>query len=334
VKIILSALLAVFVTCDQVAHAKSETITIHAPQFFPWLKKPIYQKLFELFEAEGGRLLCVGGAVRDGLIKRAHNDIDFKTDLPFEKIVQILRRLRLPVFYTLKSKSYHALKTYIHGQIIDIVSTSGRPFESIFEFSTSPIDKFFLDKNGNITSYDHGLSILLNLNTLQKFKVNVSDPMRFFKMHARYFPNYQLQGCKHEDFLGIKKFSDRKNLREFLKILSFPAPDKTVTLMQQTGFLDFLFEREISLNSFQKLRQWEKRMGKILAPEVRFFVLTEGKFLSPHLQCSIEQLWLLTNLQESPETLAHLEKFSPQLKQIHRDALAFFSSPEGKRFRK
>ena len=54
---------------------------------------PVIDELGELFEAAGHELALVGGPVRDAMLGRRHNDLDFATSARPEETERILQAL-------------------------------------------------------------------------------------------------------------------------------------------------------------------------------------------------------------------------------------------------
>ena len=57
---------------------------------FEFLKNPSVVRLFDLFEKENKRLYIVGGAVRNAMLGKEINDIDFATATKPDDVIQIL----------------------------------------------------------------------------------------------------------------------------------------------------------------------------------------------------------------------------------------------------
>ena len=259
----------------------------------------ITDSLLQLVDQLDGHAFFVGGCVRDFLMHRPIHDIDMATPLTPQQVQEKLADTSIRIIPT---GIAHGTLTLLlqDGHTVEITSyrqdirTDGR--HAVVQFGTDmksdamrrdlTINALYMDINGQIFDYTDGRRDLK-----QKYVRFIGDAdtriredalrllrfYRFYGLFARATPDKSaLHACrKHKKLL--QNISAERIKDEFFKILSLPAPYKTLHLMQQGGILHQIFTYPVDMNDLRHLIAQEKRAGKQASALFRAWVLSKGQ---------------------------------------------------------
>ena len=228
-----------------------------------WIHDLDLQAIFHMFTEAGYKIYCVGGCVRNSLLKEPIEDVDLATTARPSEIIKLA-----------KSKGLKSIPTgFSHGTVTiicnkksfelttfrDDIKTDGRHAEIVFsndilidaQRRDFTINALYANSNGDI------LDPLNNLKDIKSKTVRfINDPnkrilednlriLRFFRFHAWYGnPNQGLhrdglKACR-ENREKIKSLSKERIGAELKKLLSAPNPEPALLAMKTTGVLEIV----------------------------------------------------------------------------------------------
>ena len=209
---------------------------------FEFLKNPSVVRLFDLFEKENKRLYIVGGAVRNAMLGKEINDIDFATATKPDDVLQILLKNNIEV--DVKGMKFVTITAMMDCQRFDITTfrkdtyARGSRFPEIicskklrddFIRRDFTVNAIYIDRTGRIIDLGNGVEDLKNgvVKFIIKPKKSVFlDPLRilrYFRFCSLYFYNNfdepSLRACLTK-LNKIRRLLPRKKIKsELAKIL-------------------------------------------------------------------------------------------------------------------
>lgn len=220
-------------------------------------QNPIVKNIFEKIAESGGRILIVGGIVRDTLLQKTWSDFDFEVyHLSFDQLQQILAQFG-PVSFVGKSFGVLRLHTLDADWSIPRKDSSGRKPKVDLDPNMSFVDAF---KRRDLTVNAMGIDVLsgelidpygglydLEHKVLRAPDVSffVQDPLRLFRvmqfmarLHMK--PDAQLNAvCRTMD---ISTISTERIDEEFKKLfLKSDRPSLGISWLKEIGRFEEIF---------------------------------------------------------------------------------------------
>ena len=234
---------------------------------FEFLKNPSVIKLFDLFEKENKRLYIVGGAVRDALLGKKINDIDFATATKPDKVLQILQDNNIEV--DLKGMKFGTVRAIIDDEKFDITTfrkdsyVRGSRFPEVvyskklrddFSRRDFTLNAIYVDRFGRIIDLGGGLEDLKNgvVKFIMKPKKSVFLDclriLRYFRFCSLYFYNNfdedSLNACLSK-FYRVTSLPKKKIKYELAKILQGEGADIIIDIWRKN---DILYDMDLYID--------------------------------------------------------------------------------------
>lgn len=232
---------------------------------FEFLKNPLVVKLFDLFEKENKRLYIVGGAVRNAMLGKEINDIDFATATKPDEVLQILLKNNIEV--DVKGMQFGTITAMINDERFDITTfrkdtyARGSRFPEIicskklrddFIRRDFTINAIYIDRTGRIIDLGNGIEDLKNgiVKFIIKPKKSVFlDPLRilrYFRFCSLYcynnFDEASLKACLTR-LNKIKRLLPRKKIKyELAKILQGEGRDIILDIWRKNDVISNIEE--------------------------------------------------------------------------------------------
>ncbi|MBC7463065.1 MAG: CCA tRNA nucleotidyltransferase [Actinobacteria bacterium] len=291
------------------------------------LRAPLASSLADVFKAAGFRLALVGGPVRDAILGRLGNDLDFTTDAPPETSKKILSRWAENVWDT--------------G--IAFGTVAGRRGDTTVEVTTYRSDEYTTDSRKPGVTYGESLEVDLSR---RDFTVNAmaleltkgapefidpfnglhdlsqkllrtpggaetsfsDDPLRM--MRAARFAS-QLDFTVADDVLhAMKEMAGRLSIisherirDEFTKILMSHNPRIGITMLVDTGLADFVVSEIPKLRLEIDEHHHHKDVYEHSLTVLEQAIVQEGRLGGPNL---VLRLAALLHDIGKPKTRAHI----------------------------
>lgn len=223
-----------------------------------WLTSAATQAVFDAFEAKGIALYCVGGCVRNALLRRPVADVDMCTPAPPETVQRICSDAGLKTIPT--GISHGTITAVSEGSTFEIttfrkdVETDGR--HAIVAFSGDieddarrrdfTINALYADRAGTVVDPLNGLPDLhagrLRFidDPVARIREDYLRILRFFRFYARFAqesPDPDTLDAIARNTDGIAHLSSERVTAELLNLLGAPDPSQSIAIMQQTGVL-------------------------------------------------------------------------------------------------
>lgn len=225
----------------------------------PWQAREGLARLLAALDAAEGRTRYVGGAVRDTLADIPVSDLDLATALPPEEAT---RRIRQAGFKAVPTGIAHGTVTAVlHGWPVEVttlrrdVSTDGRRATVAFtddwredaarrDFTINALSAD--PASGRIHDYFGGVDDLAagRVRFIGEPYARIAEDhlriLRFFRFQARFgrhAPDAPALAACTERANDLMALSRERIAAEWLKLLDFPDPVATVTLMIGHGIL-------------------------------------------------------------------------------------------------
>lgn len=242
--------------------------------------------LFNVFYKENFTIKCVGGCVRDALLDKKSDDIDFATNAIPEQIQNILIKNNIHYFNSgLKHGTITAVFNKTSYEITTLRSDTkcdGR--HAIVEFTDDwkldasrrdfTFNALYADQDGNIYDYFNGINDLLNgvlkfigdpLSRIQEDYLRILRAFRFYNRYCdKPMDGNTLEIIKSQAF-NIEKLSGERIQSEIIKLLSDYIPNKTIDVLNQIhslGLSKYIFLKDsvdfAYLLFCENLDAWEK----------------------------------------------------------------------------
>lgn len=225
----------------------------------PWRHRPGLDNLLTALDAAGGKARYVGGAVRDGLLGLAVNDLDIATTLAPQDVLDRLKAAEIKAVPT--GIDHGTITAVIAGWPVEIttlrrdVSTDGRRATIAYtddwredaarrDFT---INALYADPlSGEITDYFGGVADLeaRRLRFIGDADARIAEDhlriLRYFRFQARFgsepADEEAIDACR-ELAATLKGLSRERVGWELQNLLALPDPSATVARMAELGVL-------------------------------------------------------------------------------------------------
>lgn len=287
-----------------------------------WLTRAATQRLFRALETAGYQAYAVGGCVRDSLLRRPVNDIDFATSARPVDVLSVA-----------KEHGFHAVPTGIdHGTVTIViddvphevttfrrdVATDGRRAtiafaDSILEDACRrdfTMNALYVDRQGNVLDPIGGLTDLKSRrirfieNASERIREDYLRSLRFFRFHAWYGDpkigfDTDAMAAIAENLAGIATLSRERIGAEILKLLGADNPAPAVAGMRSTGVLGMILPGSEDY-AVAPLVHLEAELG-VTPDAMRRLAVLGGKHLRSRLRLSRKQTEKLKAIRSATE---------------------------------
>jgi poly(A) polymerase len=265
-----------------------------------WLDNAATQRVFEVFEANGVEVFCVGGCVRNTLLGVPVSDVDMCTAVRPERVAEICDAAGLKVVPTGLS----------HGTVTAI--SSGTPFEittfrkdvetdgrrAVVAFSERMEDDarrrdftmnaLYCTRDGNVIDPLGGLGDLragrvrFIEDPQQRIREDYLRILRFFRFFARFAkeaPDPDTLDAITRNLDGLSHVSVERITSELVSLLSVPNPAPATALLQRVGALTIVLPGA-DTTCLAPLVDIEEMMGLAPDPLPRLAILASDETLA------------------------------------------------------
>lgn len=251
-----------------------------------WLKQGALPALLDVLDRDGEEARVVGGAVRNGLLGFAVNEIDVATTALPEVVV---RRVTAAGFKAVPTGIEHGTITVVIGKHPYEVTTLRKDVETYgrhakVEFGRDwagdahrrdfTINALSVTRDGTVYDYASGLADLAERrvrfigDARQRIQEDYLRILRFFRFHAAYGHNHPdgegLAACILERE-GLEQLSRERVRMELMKLLVAPRAGATMAVMAHAGLLLRVLGGVPYLASFENLAKVEAALA--LSPD-------------------------------------------------------------------
>lgn len=237
--------------------------------------------LFQIFRHSGYEIRYVGGCVRDALLRKKSDDIDFSTNARPEKMQEIFRKNNVHYF---NSGLKHGTITAVFNKTCYEITTlrydtnhTGRHatveytdnWELDAERRDFTFNALYCDESGKIYDYFNGIEDLKNRklhfigDCEQRIQEDYLRILRAFRFNNRYCDG----NFSDEIIEAFKKFSDKiQNLsgeriqQEITKLISEVKIEnlKMLDFINSTGISKYVFDRnEVDFSILERMIQFK-----------------------------------------------------------------------------
>ncbi len=260
-----------------------------------WLKTKETKKLFAVLPEGSARF--VGGCVRNALLGEAVADYDIATTIAPHDVAALLKSAKISVHET--GLAHGTLTAVVDGTVYEIttlrrdVSTDGRRATIAFTDDWTEdakrrdftINALYADLDGKV--YDptgQGLDdikvpkIRFVGNARGRIEEDYLRILRFFRFNAWYGQDKAmdadgLTACR-ELKAGLKTLSSERIWSELKKLLSAPAPFRTVNVMSVNGILETLLPEASNAQGLQLMCALEQQRHLAADPYLRLMAMS------------------------------------------------------------
>jgi len=282
-----------------------------------WLKQGALPRLLDVLDRDGEEARVVGGAVRNGLLGMAVNEIDVATTAPPEEVT---RRVTAAGFKAVPTGIDHGTITVVIGKHPYEVTTLRKDVETYgrhakVEFGRDwagdahrrdfTINAFSVTRDGAVYDYANGLADLEARrvrfigDARQRIREDYLRILRFFRFHAAYGHNHPdaegLAACILERD-GLAQLSRERVRMEMMKLLVASRAGPTLAAMAHAGLLLRVLGGVPYLAGFENMAKVEAALA--LAPDATRRLAALGVAIAE----DAERLWQklrLTNAEHA-----------------------------------
>ncbi|XP_066597745.1 CCA tRNA nucleotidyltransferase 1, mitochondrial-like [Prorops nasuta] len=200
--------------------------------------KPGFNQLFQIFKKNNFELRIVGGAVRDFLLGKEPNDLDFATNATMYEMKRMFDKQAITLIHETKEK-YGIITAKMNDKEvyeittlkINIASKTGRKWEMDASTRDLTINAMFLDLSGNVYDYFYGFDDLKKKkvvfvgNPVQRIRADYLRIFRYFRFygliadHPNNHDNTTINAIK-QTISGLNKIHGERIWSEWEKILN------------------------------------------------------------------------------------------------------------------
>ncbi len=266
----------------------------------PWMGAAGPRAIWAALKAAGGEARIVGGAVRDALLGRKIEDIDFASNLPPDAMVEAFEKAGLRVVPTglahgtvtvvVNEKGYEvtSLRRDLEtdGRRAKVVSTDRWEEDAARRDLT--FNALYLDSSGQLYDFTGGRADLAAGRVRfigdprQRIAEDYLRILRFFRFWAQmssperpFSPDLEaLKACR-EMAPNAKKLSVERVWREFSRLLTADNPVSVIAFMEKEGVVSHFLEGRLRLDRLDSLINAEKSHGFTPDPIRRLAALLE-----------------------------------------------------------
>lgn len=239
-----------------------------------WLAAAAVRRLFREFAASGVEIRAVGGAVRDALLGRAVNDIDFAVSAPPEVVERVGVAAGFKVVPT--GRGHGTLTLVVDGRPFEVtslredVATDGR--HAVVRFGTDWVADAerrdftinSLSVNGDGEVYDpldaYADVVARRVRFIGDADRRIAEDrlraLRFFRFHAQIgegTPDAEGLAATIRARHDLATLSAERVGQEVRKIVLAPRAAATIEIMQDAGILPLVFAGVSYLPAFSRL---------------------------------------------------------------------------------
>ena len=263
-----------------------------------WLFAPETAAVMQALKTSGGTPRYVGGCVRDALLDRKVNDVDFAIDVDPNTIIRVLTNADIRVIPT---GFAHGTLTAVKGRrsfevtaLREDTHTDGRRAQVVFTKDWKKdasrrdftMNALYADSDGTVHDF-LGSGISDALARRVRFIGSASDRiqedylriLRLFRFHALFG-----EGAMEPDALvacagltgGLEMLSRERVGSEMLKMLAASKPSVSVDMMEQTGVMVKVLPTARLVTPMSALEAVERRFGASPSAIRRLALITRG----------------------------------------------------------
>ncbi|MEO0617654.1 MAG: CCA tRNA nucleotidyltransferase [Pseudomonadota bacterium] len=259
-----------------------------------WLAAPVVQTVFSAFADKGEDCRAIGGAVRDTMLARPVNDLDFSTTATPDVAGQIMQEAGFAVHET--GLAHGTITVARDGAAFEIttlradVATDGR--HASVDFTTDwSVDAARRDFTINAFSCDHAgklfdpVSGFADLqaerirfigNAVTRIREDRLRILRFFRFSASYaHGEFDPDACAAiaEEKSGLTQLSAERIHGEIVRLLVAPRAVEVVAAMADLALFELLLGQPVDLGLFSTLVQLETEYAITPDPMRRLYAL-------------------------------------------------------------
>lgn len=252
------------------------------PDRHAWLKASGVTAIMRAFAAAGGEARIVGGCVRDALLGRTVNDIDFAVNLPPDRAQALLSEAKIKTVPT--GIEYGTITAVIESKPYEItslrqdVATFGRSAQVAFvpdweadaKRRDFTINALYVDANGVLYDYCGGREDLAARrlrfigNARARIEEDVLRILRFFRFYAQLeltTPDAEALAACHDAAALLPKLSAERVWNETRKLLVAANPASSWSLMRAAGVLAQFLPEADAIERLARLVEIEKKQS-------------------------------------------------------------------------
>lgn len=248
----------------------------------PWMQSPATRAVLDALADGGATVRFVGGCLRDAVLGRPIKDIDFATDAPPERVMDMLRKAGLKAIPTgIGHGTVTAVSNHQPYEITTLrhdVETDGRravvAFIDDWEADAARRDftmnALSLDPDGTLHDPFGGLADLragrvrFVGDPRQRIAEDVLRLLRYFRFHAHYGrppPHAEsLAACREMAHL-LPRLSAERVRSELLRLLAASDPAAVIRLMRDEGVLEHFLSPATAIDRLERLVAIETARG-------------------------------------------------------------------------
>ncbi|MDE0524028.1 MAG: CCA tRNA nucleotidyltransferase [Boseongicola sp.] len=288
-----------------------------------WLVAEATQRVFSLLADAGHKVYAVGGCVRNALLGELVNDVDFATDAPPDRVLELAKRAGLK---TVPTGILHGTVGVIAGGILHEVTTFRRDVatdgrRAVVEFSDRieddaqrrdfTMNALYVDAGGVVHDPLGGQADLVARRVRfigdpeARIREDCLRSLRYFRFHAWYCTSSE--GFDPEAIAaiaanldGLSGLSRERVGSELKRLLSAPDPAQAVAAMRSSGVLAAVLPGS-SDNALGNLVALERGLG-VAADPMRRLAVMGGDGLADRLKLSRREAQRLRDVQGHGET--------------------------------
>ena len=317
-----------------------------------WLVAEATQRVFSLLAEAGHAVYAVGGCIRNALLGEQVNDVDFATDAPPERVLELAKAAGLK---TVPTGILHGTVGVLAGGVLHEVTTFRRDVatdgrRAVVEFSDRVEDDarrrdftmnaLYVDAEGVVHDPLGGHADLVARRVRfigdpdARIREDYLRSLRYFRFHAWYCRSGE--GFDKEAIAaiaanldGLSGLSRERVGSELKRLLSAPDPARAVAAMRSSGVLATVLpgSSDAALGQLVAL----ERGVQVAANPVRRLAVMGGDGMADRLKLSRREAKRLSDVQGhgdmGPGEAGYRLGFH-----VARDAMLVASAASGRRF--
>jgi poly(A) polymerase len=310
------------------------------PKFHPWMRS---DEVKSVFAALGGNARFVGGAVRNGLLKRPVDDVDIATPLTPDVVSQKLAAAHINAVPT--GIEHGTVTAVTNGKTFEVttlrrdVATDGR--RAVVAFSTDwkedssrrdfTMNALYASADGELSDYWGGLADLkaghvrFIGDATQRIREDYLRILRLFRFHAWYgkgdLDSEALRASAAEK-AGLAQLSGERIQKEMLKLLAAEEPVPVLRIMAASGILSEVLPGDLNIARLERLAEHDANLFRTPDSVLRLAALLPADI---QIVEAIADKWKLSNAQRERlvDLAAAREKIVSYLSQLEQRKLLY-----------